>query len=868
MHSCRFRLTVLVIVCSSIVRADDRQAKELLARALHLADLYNWADAAPAFTEAERLFVTAGDHRNSLYAKLGRIRSNIERDQQALPIVSEQLAQALDEDPLLRTDKELRMFCLIVKGDIDTEINTGAMREDWEQVQALARELGNQKWQYRALAQLGVAAFYDTDLETARKNVGTALAMAEKARDTGAQIRFLTIFANGLLKSRMYEQAHEYCEKAISIAARIPEAGYQFPAQEMCIEALIGLKQLEAAQRVADELLMRAREASRTLHEATTLGLAAYIADARNDTQMALSKLDQAIAIAEAAGATRVLAGAHSRMAEIHRRNGDLVMAERSAELAADFTQRSGDLWAVPHRLHELAELHLARGRYVEADRVYDRAEAFVDSMIGRFSTVLEKTAVITASSQIYSRHFSLVAEHFKDTIKGYSIIEQVRGRAAADLLAAGSQSTPAAMKTERAISQLRLKLMAARSIDEVRRLRDQIFMTEQARWVSPGLSMLKPKSPDPVGIEQVQQALPPSTVLLEYVLADPNSYCLTISRNGSRIVRLDGRTRIEPLIAAFLNAVKRKLPGLTEARELYDVLVRPVREAGEARTLVIVRDGQLHLVPFDALRETSGRYVAESRTVFYSPSASSFHLLMQQKQRPRADRYALLAIGGIPYSQNPINKSGLARGPDSGSFVDLPSSPDEVEIAQATFPRQQTKLLLGRSATERAFKQADLAGYRLIHLAVHGFADPTSPDRAAVVLLSDRPADEDGFLQASEIVQLRLDADLVVLSACDTAVGPLRGQEGIANLSRAFLLAGARSVVSTLWHIDDSSSLFLMKRFYTHLSKQRSPASALTAAKRDMLRTFGSKTLPYQWAGFTIEGAAIRPIPVNHGRK
>jgi hypothetical protein len=230
----------LVIVYSSVVGADDRQAKELLARALHLADLYNWADAAPAFTEAERLFVAAGDHRNSLYAKLGRIRSNIERDQQALPTVSEQLAQALDEDPLLRTDKELRMFCLIVKGDIDTEINTGAMRQDWEQVQALARELGNQKWQYRALAQLGVAAFYDTDLETARKNVGTALAMAEKAGDTGAQIRFLTIFANGLLKSRMYEQAHEYCEKAISIAARIPEAGYQFPAQEMCIEALIG----------------------------------------------------------------------------------------------------------------------------------------------------------------------------------------------------------------------------------------------------------------------------------------------------------------------------------------------------------------------------------------------------------------------------------------------------------------------------------------------------------------------------------------------------------------------------------------------------------------------------------------------------
>jgi CHAT domain-containing protein len=212
------------------------------------------------------------------------------------------------------------------------------------------------------------------------------------------------------------------------------------------------------------------------------------------------------------------------------------------------------------------------------------------------------------------------------------------------------------------------------------------------------------------------------------------------------------------------------------------------------------------------------------------------------------------------------MNRSGLTRGYDQKGFVDLPSSADEVLIAQATFPKNETKLLLGTSATEAAFKAAVSAEYRVIHLAVHGFADSTFPDRAALVLLSDQLAGEDGFLQASEIVQLRFDADLVVLSACDTAVGPLQGQEGIANLSRAFLLAGARTVISTLWQIDDSSSLFLMKRFYAHLSANGSAASALTAAKRDMLRTFGRKALPYQWAGFTIEGAAGRPMSPNEG--
>lgn len=174
----------------------------------------------------------------------------------------------------------------------------------------------------------------------------------------------------------------------------------------------------------------------------------------------------------------------------------------------------------------------------------------------------------------------------------------------------------------------------------------------------------------------------------------------------------------------------------------------------------------------------------------------------------------------------------------------------------------------MGASATETAFKTASLAEYRVIHLAVHGFADTTFPERAALVLLSDRPTGEDGFLQASEVVHLRFKADLIVLSACDTAVGPLQGQEGIANLSRAFLLAGARTVVSTLWQVDDSSSLFLMKRFYAHLLEKRSPASALTAAKRDMLRTFGRKAIPYQWAGFTIEGAATQPVLSNGSEK
>lgn len=187
---------------------------------------------------------------------------------------------------------------------------------------------------------------------------------------------------------------------------------------------------------------------------------------------------------------------------------------------------------------------------------------------------------------------------------------------------------------------------------------------------------------------------------------------------------------------------------------------------------------------------------------------------------------------------------------------------------AAAAIPGPGSHLLLGADATESAFKREPLRRFRVLHLAVHGIANTAQPDRAALVLLSDPTAGEDGFLQASEIVHLRLGADLVVLSACDTGVGPIAGEEGTATLSRAFLLAGAKTVISTLWPIEDQSSLFLMEQFYLHLEENEPTNRALTDAKRDAIQKFGRAVGPYYWAAFTIEGAGDRVRFQPQGKK
>ena len=224
--------------------------------------------------------------------------------------------------------------------------------------------------------------------------------------------------------------------------------------------------------------------------------------------------------------------------------------------------------------------LDIKQGKYEEADQVFDRASAFVDALIGNYSSVLEKTAVIKASSELYSQHFALVADRFNDPQKAYSIIEQVRGRVTADLLMAGAVAPAQAKKDQRAISELRLKLAAARSTSDVRRIRDQIFLVEQTRWITPEISILKAQSNERVGMQQVQRNLDPSAVILEYVVAEPRSYCLVISKTDARIVPLADKQRIEELITAYLKAVKAKAPARKEARSLYDALLAPIPAA------------------------------------------------------------------------------------------------------------------------------------------------------------------------------------------------------------------------------------------------------------------------------------------------
>ena len=272
--------------------------------------------------------------------------------------------------------------------------------------------------------------------------------------------------------------------------------------------------------------------------------------------------------------------------------------------------------------------------------------------------------------------------------------------------------------------------------------------------------------------------------------------------------------------------------------------------------------DGKLNILPFDALRNTEGEYLLESRVVTYAPSATVLYLLRNHRSSEETTRN-FLGVGGVSYSgpvqdgnSSAVNTSNVADffGVNAVRFPDLPGSTQEVVEASAII-RGSSQLLLDRDATEAAFKALPLGDFRIIHLAVHGIANASFPDRAALVLGTSPNSGEDGLVQVREIRSLSLHSELVVLSACDTGSGRLLGQEGIASLERAFLLAGARSVIASLWPADDTFTIALMKRMYQHLADGHDKGAALRQAKLDLLKEFGDQALPTYWAGFTLVG-------------
>jgi CHAT domain-containing protein len=397
-----------------------------------------------------------------------------------------------------------------------------------------------------------------------------------------------------------------------------------------------------------------------------------------------------------------------------------------------------------------------------------------------------------------------------------------------------------------------------------------------------------------PLTAKQAQQdflANHPNRVILDYQLGIQASFLIILTPRQVRLLKLPDRATISKAINEWwahisyqLNVGPPSLKALNDylqsAHRLYDMLVKPAAPFIGGRDLIIVPSDAIYDLAFEALvvdgpgrqgRFKRPHYLVEDHAVTYAPSVSVLAEIEHRPDSARPSREVLL-IGDpvfnhrdpeiIPTKQGDANRPAAgalnARQQTDTGLARLPATRQEVlEIGHLAEKNHfKPTVWLGLQANEENIKDRPLSSYRFIHLATHAVVDYQDSEFSALILSpSPKPGSEDGILTTREVAELKLNADLVVLSGCETITGQRTQAEGILGLRRAFIIAGARRVCGSLWPVEDTWTKKLMSAFYKGLfGKGLTSPAALQRAKIILLR---AGTAPSQWAPFILIGSA-----------
>lgn len=849
--------------CWAIWRPFDQRRPEgwTLATADYYSRLGNWDKAGPIFARLEQTYRDSGDKRNELYAHVSRFGS--EAESMNLQNASNELRTILLK-PDVQRDLALKQRCLEMKAYVDLNLDGLSARPSLEELVRIAKMRGDRQAESHASGNLGILAFLEGKPSEAKSRVAGAIARSFFYHDVAAQIRYLSLMGQGAVETHGSAQALWLFNRAIGIARSNPDTGFPKLATSGKASALTQLGRFAESKQVIDDGLEYARVHGNIGFEVEMLAQAGQLAEKQNRVPEAIELYQNAATRADRIHFNRGVAEVNAQLAALYQRAGNLAEAEKCEQRSISAHRRIGEVYELPHHLAVEASLQEELGQREAAENTYLIAERIVSTMLRNSPTAGLKKSVLAAMSEVYLGHFRLAA-HEKDFPKAYNVIEEIRGRVAADRLratGADHRPPPAVAAAERSLALLQMQLLDTSNPRQRQRISDALTESEQETTFDEESTFSTYLRQRPT-LAEMQRVLAPNEMVLEYVIGDAESFCLVIESSRGRIVHLDGRRKIDDLVNKDVAALRSKQPAADEGRGLFSAIVAPLGEMPDNADLIVIPDGSLYRIPFSALVDTNNRYLIESHTISYAPSSSVLALIRAAQPTKLRE---MIAVGNVPYSGRGGNSSRwrIFRGLDSlerNTFSPLPATGDEVRTVTATLKDLNGVILSGDKATETNFKREAAKGASVIHLAVHAFTDEVNPDRAGLIF-APGDSNDDGLLQVREIRRLPLAAtSLVTLSACDTSAGPVEGEEGVFSIVDAFLDAGARTAVATYWMIEDSSTSELMEIFYTSLSHGQRPAAALRTAQLEMLTRGQETKAPFYWAAFNITGDGSRAI-------
>jgi CHAT domain-containing protein/tetratricopeptide (TPR) repeat protein len=669
----------------------------------------------------------------------------------------------------------------------------------------------------------------------------------------------------------------------------------------------------------------------------------------------ALRLYQQSLSFYREIGDLRRQALTHHGLGELYRARGERAQALDEYRQGLELFQRIKDPEGEAESYYWSAKLLQEQGRLTEALAESEKPINLIEGQRGRVFGQNWRSTYFASVHRHFELHVDLLMQLHKQqpddgfAARALQASERARARSLLELLTETkgglrSATDPSLVRQERTLRQ-QLSAKAAyltkvlneshtetevAEIErEIRRLTGEYdFVEAQIKVQSPAYARLT--QPPILTVSEIQATLneDEGTVLLEYMLGDERSYLWLVTPDKLIAQELPGRASLENLSREVYQALTaRQLRPQEEmshyhkrvasaeeqfcprATQLSQQLLGPLKTVMKAKRLLVVADGGLQYIPFDALpwpNDDSAKvcqlgadpatYVPllTAYTVIHLPSFSSLALLRQlESVAPPQTQDIVIWADPVFESDDPrIAAGALAAAPSTpadkadgieahesqqiqellleGNKLPLPrllGTQEEADAIMRYAPAGAAMLLTGFAANRENALERDLHGYRILHFATHALVDNRHPALSGLFLstFDEQGRSQTGLLQMQDIYGLRLNADLVVLSACQTGMGEELAGEGVVGLTHGFFYAGSRSVVVSLWKVEDKATTTLMNQFYEIMLKQgKSPAEALRQAKLMIYRQSLQQS-PYYWSAFVIQGEFRQPRSTHY---
>ena len=759
---------------------------------------------------------------------------------------------------------------------------------------------------------LGVICHARGDLAAAEAAYRRALEIEERLAPGSIQsAHTMSNLGSLLLDRRDLDSAEAFVSRALQIHERHTPDGPFVPA------ALINLASLKekrgelaaASELVERVIVLRQKLGPESLQAALALRNAGQLALARGDVEAAQRSFESALAIEQkVAPGGDGMARTHAALADLALAGADLGAARGHQLRALAIRQRLR-----PGTFHEAESLQ-ALGRLAQQSGDLEAAVDWLERAVVAVERQMERLGGRQLVRAEFAAHHLPAYHRLTELLialgrpaEAFEVVERSRARTLLALLAERDLDLggelPADLRKRRRDNEreydqhqaLTGRLHPVRDRDQLERvlarqreLQDEAaVLREEIRRRVPHLAALR--YPVALDLAATRASLEAGSVLLSYLVSDKAAWLFvvrdpTAAGEGLAVHRLTATgVELERRVSVLRSLIERGArTGLTEnsenayleqARRLHQQLVDPAGPAlSAAKRIVISPDGPLHALPFGALvtgsEERGDRYLVEVAPIHKVLSATLHAQLGIPGKEGTAPRPRIAAFGDPALPAPPAGTAETVWNAELRSMLStergfalgaLPHSRSEVETLGRLYA-PMAQVFVGEDATEEAAK---VVGPRadILHFAVHSILDADSPMNSALVLSrrSDgAPGRDNGLLQAWEIFErLRLDADLVTLSACQTALGREVSGEGLLGLARAFQFAGARSVIASLWSVSDRSTTELMTRFYSELLTGADKDEALRAAQLHLIRggAGAGAATPFHWAAFELYG-------------